>query len=170
MTLSGIALVFGVVAGAASLLGLLIAFLQLRAVSSRAKVASETAAAVQGLLQSRSVLYEISICSQAVSDARNYLRIGQAQSALYRVEGLASRLSTIRKLDWFTPDDRANSLRTALAGVALVRASLDSLVSEDVDELPVGEKQKHMRRLGQTEDQLHEWIGELRHAQEEKRQ
>lgn len=168
MTLSGFALVFGVVAGAASLVGLLIAFLQLRAVSSRARVASETAAAVRGLLQSRSVLYEISICSQAVSDARNYLRIGQTQSALYRVEGLASRLNSIRKLDWFAQDDRANSLRTALAGVALVRASLDSLVSEDLSELPTGERQKHMRRLGQTEDQLHEWIGELRHAQEER--
>lgn len=158
----------GVAAGLASIAGLIVAFVQLRAVSSRAKTASDTAQAVQRLLASRSVLYEVTMCSQAASDARSYLRLGLAPSALNRVEGLASRLNTIRRLEWFSEDERAKALRTALASVALVRQSLDDLMSEDSRVLPSGERREHMKRLGKTEDQLHEWIGELRHVQEEK--
>lgn len=168
MDIGNFALWYGVVTGSASVVGLIIAFVQLRSVANTAKTASDTSRRVESQLQQRSVLFELSTCGQAVSDARNYLRIGQVESALYRIEGLASRLSSISKLRWFDSDERKKALDQALYSVALVRTALDEQVCANAQELAVDDAQGFLRRLGKVEDQLNEWVGELRYSQEER--
>lgn len=158
---------YGVLTGSASLVGLGIAFLQIRDASSRAKTALATAERVESQLQSKSVLYELSTCVQAVSDARNYLRLGLPQSGLLRIEGLASKLSSIRRLPWFDDAARQQPLtKTVLYNVALVRTGLDQHVCSGNNVIPTDDLKGWMKRLAVVEDQLNEWVGELRYSRE----